>query len=63
MIVNLHSLSAPLTFWCFSACQKRSGKDAAVDRLFHRVSLSFDHYFNIKTLPKRYENEGKALQP
>jgi hypothetical protein len=43
--------------------QKRSGKDAAADRFLHRVLLSIDYYFNIKTIPKRYEYEGKALQP
>ena len=46
-----------------SAPQQRSGKDAAVDRFLHRVLLSFECYFNIKTPSKRYENKGKALQP
>jgi len=42
---------------------KRSGKDAAADKLLHRALPSFNYYFNIKNQSKRYEDEGKALQP
>jgi len=42
---------------------KRSGKDAAANGLIHRILLFFNYRFDIKTLPKRYENEGEAVQP